>query len=402
MQTIVLFKTDLPTVDLFSRELAEGFKEEGYDIFWFDITDSINAMSSLYQYMESHTIAAMVGFNSNVFGIKTPSGASVWETLGIPTINILVDNPFWYHKILSSAPANGAILCIDRNHMNFVQRFYPHIGITGFLPHGGTFYKPGESNASVGNTDKPYKPIKDRSIPVIYTGSFYADYANTQKPDFSNVGFDAEKINKDVIDYLIANPDKTIEEVIEEQLHSNNINLSEDQLLLYISANSYIERIVSSFYREKTLKSVAESGAPLVIYGRGWESCEWIKRDNVDYRGMVSPEKVLEEIADSKILLNSMPWFKDGSHERIFNAMLMRSVLATETNPYIYETLPEQSYISFSLSNLDKLGNDIIEALKDEDKLQSIADTAYGFASKGQTWADRAKEICHDLMSNIK
>ena len=108
MQTIVLFKTDLPTLNLFSRELAEGFKEEGYDIFWFDITDSINAMSKLYNYMESHTIAAMVGFNSNVFGIKTPSGASVWETLGIPTINILVDNPFWYHKILSSAPGNGA------------------------------------------------------------------------------------------------------------------------------------------------------------------------------------------------------------------------------------------------------------------------------------------------------
>ena len=147
---------------------------------------------------------------------------------------------------------------------------------------------------------------------------------------------------------------------------------------------------------------MAESGASLVIYGRGWETCDWIKRDNVDYRGLVSPEKVLEEIADSKILLNSMPWFKDGSHERIFNAMLMGSVLATETNSYISETLPEQLYISFSLSNLDKLGNDIIEALKDEDKLQSIADSAYGFASKGQTWADRAKEICHDLLSNIK
>ena len=140
--------------------------------------------------------------------------------------------------------------------MNFVQRFYPHIGITGFLPHGGSFYQPSKHNTSVANTDRPYIPINDPSINVIYTGSFYADYANTQKPDFSNVGFDAEKINKDVIDYLIANPDKTIEEVIEEQLHSNNINLSEDQLLLYISANSYIERIVSSYYREKTLKSV--------------------------------------------------------------------------------------------------------------------------------------------------
>ena len=155
MQTIVLFKTDLPTVDLFSRELAIGFEEEGYDIFWFDIVDTIKSMSDLYQYMEGHTIAAMVGINSNVFGLKTPSGANVWETLSIPTINILVDNPFWYHKIISTTPSNGAILCIDRNHMNFVQRFYPHITITGFLPHGGS------------RPEGSYRLLKDRSIPVI-------------------------------------------------------------------------------------------------------------------------------------------------------------------------------------------------------------------------------------------
>ena len=384
---LVLFKGELDTVNLFSDQLKEGFLELGYDIFEFDLQESAKSLGLLYDYIQKGPITAMIAFNSQFFGMTLPSGGNMWEALGIPCINILVDHPYWYHNILMRMPATGIVLCIDRNHMNYVDRFYPNIPSNGFLAHGGTALCP------------TCKPIPERKIDVLYAGSLYADHI--PKVDFSGWKFPAEQVCDCIIKRLIEHPEETIEAVIEQELLRAGVNLPDEELRRFISSCVHVERVVSSHYREQIVGSVAKAGISLELYGDGWSGCDWIELPNVHYGGKVSPERVLSMMEDSKIVLNTLPWFKDGSHERVFNAMLCGAVLVSETSGYLEETLPPDAWVSYDLSekSLSALPQRFIELLSDEARLQKIAAAGHNLAAAGHTWKARARELHRDLLS---
>lgn len=386
--SIVLFKTELPTLNLFSDDLRKRFCELGYDIIDFDLSDGLNSMSKIYSKLQSEPIKAMIGFNSTLFTLKTPSGVNVWETLGIPTINILVDHPYWYHSILAETPANGIVLCIDQNHMKYINRFYPNIAISGFIPHGGS---------------KVQTQVSPRPLDIVYTGSLFTEYINDRVSDNKAFDFDASKICHETIDMLTSSYNLTVEEAIEKSLLDSKISLHDETLRLFISSNVYIERVVGSYYREKILSSFAKSGLPLTIYGNGWGDCDWITLPNVCYKGYVSPTEAMKAITRSKFTLNSMPWFKAGAHERIFNSMLNGSVCVTETNPYIREILSCDSYIGFELNDasINTAINDVQNMLNHPEKLQSFSEKAYELSSEKHTWSNRADELHIDLLTSL-
>lgn len=386
---LVFFHSELDTLNLFSDQLKQEFENLGYETFEFDLAQSALSLGLLYGFIQDGGVTAMIGFNMPFFGMQLPSGEKVWEVLDIPCINILVDHPYWYHNLLMRTPRTGIVLSIDRNHSHYVERFYPDIPCTGFLPHGGT------------PAHNPPKPVSERKIDVLYAGSLFADYAISQKPDFSLFHFPAEQICKNSIDYLLAHPDNTIEAVIEEQLLRSGINLPDKELRVFISSCVYIERVVSSYYREKIVGSVAMAGIPLTIYGDGWAGCDWIDLPNVHYGGRISPEEVLTKMEDSKIILNTMPWFKAGSHERIFNAMLRSAVVVSETSSYLEETLPAETWVSFKLSpkDLSVLPQRISNLLSNNHAMQTTASAGYQHALTNHTWQARAQELHRDLLS---
>lgn len=390
-KTIVLFHGNLDTLNVFTEQLKIGFEGLGYSVYLFDLNNSAQSLGLFYGYLQQNPILAMIGFNLPFFGLKSKSGTNVWEQLSIPSINILVDHPYWYRNILTNTPTNGAVLCIDQNHMNYISRFYPNIAITGFLPHGGT------------NTIVKCKKISDRTIDVLYAGSLYADYAAKQQPDFSKWDFDAESICNNAVDYLKENTESTIENALETILNKIGIHLSEEELVNFISSCAYLERIISSYYREKIVGSVAKSGISLTLYGSGWESCEWIHLPNVTYSGIVSPVEILSKMEDTKIVLNTFPWFKNGSHERIYNGMLRGCVIASDSSKYLAETFPNNLWLEIGLSDreIHELPDRLRELLKDNAELQRRSDLGYDIALKKHTWQHRAQEIHEGILQYL-
>lgn len=388
---LVLFHGNLNTINLFSSQLKEGFLNLGYEILEFDLEDIAVSLGRLYQFMQNGPVTAAIAFNCPFFGLTVSSGANVWEQLQIPCINILVDHPFWYHTMLMDSPNTSILLCVDRNHMNYVQRFYPNIPTTGFLPHGGTTMK-----------GLPTL-ISQREISVLYAGSLYSDYIISQKPDFSRWDFPAEDICNKTISDLISNPQRTIETVLAYNLKNHGIAMSDQDFRLFLSSCVYIERSVSSYFRERILSLIAKAGIPLKLYGGGWEQCDWFNLPNVDYGGMITPEEVLEEMEHSKIVLNTLPWFKDGSHERVFNGMLRGCVVFSETSAYLEETLPDNTWESFSLTpeELSVIPKRINNLLEDEARAQEIANAGYQLAMKEHTWQARAEELHRDLLTHL-
>lgn len=400
MKRLIFFVGVYDTLDLFTYELKHEFDALGYESMIFDVRDMAQGLKALSEFA-SKPVKAVITFNNLGFNMELHAGRNLWEELHIPCINILMDHPFCYRNALDNAPVNSVVLCTDRNHMRYLQRFYPRIPITGYLPHAGKEL-PGERT-----------PIAGRSIDVLYAGNLSKTFANNIMPDLSKyTSFNAGKVCRRAYEDLVAHPFKTTEQSLEEALLAEGLKLSDDELKNIIADLHFVDLYAVSYYREKTVRSLAEYGLNVRIYGAGWEKCSWIQLPNVDYRGKIPAEEVVEKMRDAKIVLSTMTWFKDGTHDRVFNGMLQGAVAMTDTSGYMKEEFcgvcdgdssrdDSRELVFFELEELEKLPISAEEVLINPGLAQKIADRGYAKAEKSHTWKARALELEYDLLKHL-
>lgn len=386
---LILFVGVYDTLDIFTYELNRAFKSMGYITMLFDSRKTEESLIELSEFIKQ-PITAMLTFNNLGFNMELVEGHNLWDELNIPCINILMDHPFCYKNALEKAPRNSIVLCPDRNHMNYLNRFYPNIPITGFLPHAGKEL-PGKK-----------KPIADRSIEIMYAGNLSKSFADNIKPDMADFDFDADKLCKAVYEDVIKHPYKTTEQGIEEQLRNIKPDISEQELCELIAKLHFIDLYIVSYYRERTVEAVALAGMELHLFGAGWENCAWIHQSNVHYYGKVSADTVVEKMQDAKLVLSTMTWFKDGTHDRVFNGMLQGAIAVTDSSLYMLEEFEnEKELVMFELEEISKLPERLKELLADGTKAQALADAGYQKAMSEHTWGARAKELHQDLLVEL-
>ena len=106
-----------------------------------------------------------------------------------------------------------------------------------------------------------------------------------------------------------------------------------------------------------------------------------------------------EAIADAKISLNVMPWFKDGAHDRVFTAMLQHTLSLTDDSRYLREKFTDKKELVFySLEKRDELPELVRELLGKSKECMEIAERGYERAVWEHTWRQRAKEKLMDLV----
>lgn len=374
-------------LDIFTYELIREFSNMGYEVMEFDTKNMEKSLGKLYDFIKT-PVKAVITFNNLGYNMELVPGQNLWEQLNIPCINILMDHPFCHKKALDASPYNAIVLCPDRNHMKYLQRFYPQIPIVGFLPHGGK------------NKRISRKPVGERKIDVLYAGGISRGFVAQYMPDFSEFDFDARAVADESYRLLINNPYMTTEDAIERVLLSRNICLTDEKLCDVIEKLHYIDLLAVSYYREKTIRTLVENGVRVRLYGTGWEVCDWLDNPNLSYMGRVSAEKIVDTMADSKIVLSTMTWFKDGTHDRVFNGMLAGAVAVTDSSVYMKEEFTDgKDIVMFELPQIDGLPATIKELLNNPERMQRIADEGFKSAVKSHTWEERAWELQNDLLS---
>lgn len=396
MNRLIFFVGVYDTLDLFAYELQREFELLGYETMIFDVKEMGESLRRLAEFARK-PVKAAITFNNLGFNMELEAGVNIWEQLKIPCINILMDHPFCYKNALDTAPSNAIVLCTDRNHMNYLKRFYPEIPIIGYLPHAG------KESAS------EKRPISERSIDVLYAGGLSTSFVNNIMPDFSRYHeFDAKKLCERAYDDLIRNPWKTTEQALEKNLLAAGIKLEDHVLKDVIADLHFVDLYAVSYYREKTVRTLVENGIRVTLYGLGWENCEWITNSNVCYGGTIPAQEVVEKMQDAKIVLSTMTWFKDGTHDRVFNGMLQGAVTVSDTSIYMKEAFcgfkdgaEHREMILFELEELEILPGQIQELLENAELAQSIADRGYEKAKKLHTWKARAQELEQDLLNAL-
>jgi hypothetical protein len=392
---LILFVGVYDKLDIFTYELKKSFDAMGYDTMLYDTRDVNESLLALSRFVQEPVTAALT-FNNLGFNMELARGKNIWEDLGVPCINILMDHPFCYKKAMDEAPSNAIVLCIDRNHMRYLNRFHPQIPVTGFLPHAGKVL--------------PGKKLRlcERSMDVMYAGNLSRNVAPNVIPDLSGYRslFDVERVCRRTYEDVIAHPYKTTEQGIEESLLAEGVRLDEADLCRVIADLHFLDLYIVSYYRERVVASVAKAGIGLDLYGAGWEDCDWITLSNVHYHGKISADEVVVRMQDTKIVLSTMTWFKDGTHDRVFNGMLQGAVAVSDSSIYMKEAFcgspdAEQELVLFELTELEQLPETIAYLLQHPDVAQRIADNGYRRALRSETWDARAKELDRDLISEL-
>lgn len=380
---ILLFRGAGHVLDFYADHFRMCFEKMGHECLVYDIEAEENSQKALKSAL---TDGINFAFCFNHLGL------SFAPLFSCPFFDLLFDHPFHFHRELSEMPENGILLCMDRRHIAFVRRFYPKVQEVFFFPHAGT-------EADV----VPHPALCDRPIPVLYCGSLSRNEAQGLIPDLSSVTkYDALALCREVLTQLSENPECTTEETIERYFRSKRIEFTYEELLKEIVRLRFLDPFAVSFFREQAVLRLVEQGIPVTVYGNGWEDTEWSHLPALTLKGTVPAKEVPALMNQAKLVLSTQTWFKDGAHDRIFNAQLNGAVAVTDTSAYLKERFPEGKELAlFELPSIQTLPLMVQDLLSNEKKAQDLADRGYSSAKAHDTWSLRLTDLLSDYSSML-
>lgn len=295
-------------------------------------------------------------------------------------VTYLMDHPYYHHKPLLVDRKRHYVFCVDRHHVDYLKRYYKNITDGFFLPHGGYAL------------DVENKSYQERSMDVVFLGSSgpLAEgdaFVSDLPPVFRNI------ISK-VIQQMMSGNSRTFEDLVMESLLEKGVGLSEEDTAEIFSYLQQADYFIRSLSRIRLLEVLLEAGIVVDVFGEGWEEYESRFPDRLRLHGSISYKETLQVMGDSKIVLNAMPLFKDGAHDRIFNAMLAGAVCVTDGTPYLEDCFHDGEELRFyDLKNMDVLPGIVKELLDNPEKAEKIANRGYKKAMQFHTWNVRGRQF---------
>lgn len=384
MKKIILFTGGIETQEYFTLQLARAFKDLGHRIFLYRLDKGCKDFSSLLYFIEKNN-TVMITYNFHGINGEEPfymDHRVFWNDREIPCYNIVLDHPFYYHKFLLDVPDHYVHISIDRGHEHYMKRFYPDIKLGPFLPLAGT--------------EISSKSFHNRNKAIVFTGNYTPPH--TFDKYITRIDDDYTDFYHGIIDDLIAHPDMEMDAAFEKHLAREMKDISEDNLKLCMSNMTFIDLYVRFYFRALAVKTLADHGFPVHVYGGGWQLLKCKHPENIILGNPVKSLGCLQAIADGKISLNVMPWFKDGAHDRIFNSMLGGALCLSDDSKWLTENLKDnEEIVYYSLANIDKLPSIVDGLLSNPDRLEEIITNGYRKAKAFHTWKSRA-EVLDELI----
>ena len=390
MKKLLFFVGDIETQGYFSLQIAEAMEAMGHETFIYDLSKPWNSTEKFFHFFEKGN-TALINFNFHGMSgeeyFLDENGTMMWDALSIPSYNIVVDHPMYYHHFLEKVPRNYHHISIDRNHEAYMKRFFPEIVNGPFLPLAGTKLYPDRSNV----------PVEFRKYDVTMVGNYCVPA--TFEKYITRIDDEYTAFYHGMIEELLTQPWKTVEEVAEAHLLAELSEVPEEELKKTFAALTFIDLYVRYTFRGRAVQALVDAGIKVHVFGDGWELLECGHPENLIIMNSLNSEGCLKKLCQTKLSLNVMPWFKNGAHDRIFNSMLNGAVCLTDSSIYLDEILHDGKDCSlYSLTEMERLPEIAKGLLADPNRMQAIADGGYELAQAGHTWAHRAR-VLHNLLT---
>lgn len=352
----------------FLRELADGFVRCGREARIIDLTAEHSSRSL------AEAVAGGVDFVFSYNGLAMDARIgeeSYWDAAGLHYFTALVDHP--YHQIdrLTSPMRNLTVTCVDRRHVRFLQAFLGEEARCYFLPHFGM---EGDRTES------------DRDIDILFPGSF--GNADQTREGWRNLSPPLVELAVDVCDEVLGGEVKPLEEAIPTVCGRRGIPVDGDIYSLLPEMDLYIRQR----RRETLLTALADAGLVVDVVGSCGAPYPALSRHRL--HAATGVDESITLMRRAKIVLNAGPNFCDGSHERVFSAMLNGAVAVTDVNGYWPEQLVDgEEALFYEWQNLSLLPDRLRGLLADVPRREEVAAAGERKAGRYHTPQARAERI---------
>lgn len=409
IKRIVMMEGGVETLSYFSRQMAGEFQKLGYAVFFYDLKQEESSAGKLRKFIRPRE-TVLVTFNFQ--GLEKEAGVYregigyLWDTYHIPCYNIAADHPYFYDDRLKDLPEKYRHISIDRRQKAYFEEFYPEYVSRGFLPLAGTGLRQGEDEAKTGKAGAQGTAVEteeagaqgdaEQAAPcydVILTGnytklSFFEPYINWINEEYA-------AFYRGIIDDLLEHPACTVEEVALVHCEREMGKEPNDQLRIALHKMIFIDLYVRNYWRGKAVRTLVNAGIPVHVVGKGWEELGDVRHPEcLKLHPQTDSVTCLEMLADAKVSLNVMPWFKDGAHDRVFNSILNGAVCVTDPSCYLEEELHEGEGVCYvALQDMDALPEKVKDLLQNDSGRNEIVRRGRAIVEQKHTWADRAKTL---------
>ncbi len=385
MKKIIIFESATDSLKTFAHLMAEGFRQNGYQVLAADMAREKHSREEIYAFSEPGRTAALF-FNHAGMNLLTEAGVSVWNELDVDCYDFIVDHPMYYHAAIIFPIRRLTFLCVDEYHQKFIQRFYPGTVRSFFLPLAGIKNK------------GPEIPFEQRSMDILFTGAYLID--DNVEYHIQGLGEGLRQLWMECYELLCTQTNFTLEHGLEYCFKKKGLSLPEDDLRDTVRLFQDMDGMLRSRARAEVIRTLANADVKVHIYGEGWQYLD-CKQENLVLHDRIPFDETIPLTADARIVLNVMPWFKSGVHDRVYSAMLNQSVCLTDGSEYVNRTLTDgNEVLLYSLERLDELPVKVKEYLQKPQELKQIAQRGYEYARDTQTWQQRGKQLIEIMRNN--
>lgn len=364
----------------FTEKLAEALQRRGIETKILDAREGA---------LGAETIGAIQRFAPDItasFNSLDPIAEKrfLWDFLEIPHISFLVD-PVFYSTFLVESPYS-IITCVDRSDLSAVRsNNFPN---AFFWPHAV-------------EADLAAPPNAERPLDVVFLGSCY-DYESLRVSWQQRNPESINKVLDDAIDIVFSHEHISLAQALVQAWNASGINPEGvDFMTLYY----YLDNYTRGKDRVELIRSIKD--VPVHVFGElspdnavgilGWAPYLAAQK-NVTVHPSVPFSEALQIMKQSKIVLNSMPFFRDGTHERVFTALACGCLSITSESIYLREHFRDgEGVVFYSAKHRSDVNAFINDLLKHEHKRQESAAHGRGKVLLHHTWDVRVGELLEKL-----
>lgn len=377
MKNVLLIKgqSQYDAMRYYIDEIEVGFRLAGYNTIIIDAEESAFPLqiAEIRQTMHIDYI-----FTCNVIVIEIIH-KMIPEAV---YITYICDHPAFLRKNrLELIREKDIVFVCDELHCEYVKKYYENIRHVKFIPLSGGY-------------SRKYIPFSKREYEIVFTGSY-------EKPEtvYNYIREMFQGSLKTLAEYMvqdiIKNPDQTLDMCLKHAFVQFDVSVDDkNEFNELVGKFMFIDTYARNYYRDKVIRTLVENDIPVHVYGNGWEKfeSEHCKDNLIIEKG--NSYIARKAVANAKVSLNVMPWFKAGFQERIATAMLSGTIAVTDESIYIGNNFEDQAeLITYSLKHLDQLIDKIKYLLEYGEEAEKIANTGKERAERELTWQHRTFEM---------
>ncbi len=359
-------------------EIEIGFRLAGYHTIVLDtLEQSVQfQVDELIKYIKIDLVFTCNAMN--VEFIKILPGARY--------VTYLCDHPASHSQRLMCLDEKAIVFTCDMFYAEYVKEFFPNIKCAVFIPLGGSY-------------SKTFIPYHERKYGVVFTGT-YQRPQKVYEENLASFQNEFRDIVKDTMETLVKDPNQRRDVCLLRILELRRVILEKgtfNEMCCFLDGAEHYAR---SYYRDKMIRALIEEGNIKVhVFGNGWEDFESDYGHNLCIE-KGNPYVAQKMVANAKISINIMPWFKGGFQERIAAAMLSGTVAVTDGSLYIDENFTDgKELVVYSLEHLEELPDKVKWILEHPKLAEQVALQGKMRAEQEMTWQHRVFEMLNIISS---